>query len=252
MNRSIFPRSSSAFRAITVPLGFIGAWAIYASANASPYFPPPSDIVAAATSWLHGAFWIDASTSVSNLAVGYFVATAMGGCLGVLAGTQRLIRESIMPLADFLRSIPVAAIIPLFLFILGIGDATQVGIIVIAAFWPILLATVDGVVAIKALHLDVARVFHVTGALRLLRITIPASSPMILAGMKTGLGFAVAGLVISEMVAAPAGLGQYVLRSQRIFDLAGVWTGTIALGLLGFIASAGFEYVERRLLKWRV
>lgn len=244
-------RSQTAVRVLALPTALLAAWTAYTTVQYSVYFPPPQEIVAAALDWLPQGWSEDLAPSVRNLAVGFLAATVIGIVAGFIIGSVRWVYSLTMPLIDFLRSIPKPAIIPLFVLILGIGPQSRILIITLGALWPILIGTIDGIRGVEQRYLDVARVFRVTGLRRVLRVMLPAASPQILAGMKTGIGLAIVMVVVSEMIASANGLGYFILRSQRVFDLPYMWAGTIVLGLLGFLLSFGFERLERRLLKWK-
>ena len=80
---------------------------------------------------------------------------------------------------------------------------------------------------------------------RLLRVTLPAASPQIFAGMRLSLSLALILMVISEMVASTNGIGFFVLQSQRSFAIPEMWSGILLLGILGYVFNLAFMIVER-------
>jgi ABC-type nitrate/sulfonate/bicarbonate transport system permease component len=93
-------------------------------------------------------------------------------------------------------------------------------------------------------------VYDVSARDRLLRVTLPAASPQIFAGMRTSLSLALILMVISEMVASTNGIGYFVLQSQRSFAITEMWSGILLLGILGYVLNAVFLLIERRVLSW--
>jgi ABC-type nitrate/sulfonate/bicarbonate transport system permease component len=85
---------------------------------------------------------------------------------------------------------------------------------------------------------------------RLLRVTLPAASPQIFAGMRLSVSLALILMVISEMVASTNGIGFFVLQSQRSFAIAEMWSGILLLGILGYVLNLLFVLAERKALAW--
>ena len=117
-----------------------------------------------------------------------------------------MLRRATAPVVEFLRSIPPPALIPFAIVVIGIGDDMKVFIIAFVCLWPVLLNTIDGINGIDPTLKDTARVYGISGRDRLMRITLPAASPQIFAGMRLSLSLALILMVISEMV-APARTG---------------------------------------------
>jgi ABC-type nitrate/sulfonate/bicarbonate transport system permease component len=85
---------------------------------------------------------------------------------------------------------------------------------------------------------------------RIRYIVLPNAAPQIFAGARTALAIGMVAMVISEMVGTPGGIGYFILNAQRAFDIPAMWTGIIALGILGYLLNKLFGVVERRVLIW--
>jgi ABC-type nitrate/sulfonate/bicarbonate transport system permease component len=208
-------------------------------------------IAEAAIAWVPSGWTEHLLPSLGRLLVGYLIAITVGIVCGLAIGMNRVLYRMFMPTIDFLRSVPKPALIPPLVLLFGLGSFSRVLIVALGAVWPVLIATIDGARGRDERYGDIARVFQVSGVRRLLRVELPAASPHILAGMRVGISLAVFMLIVGEMFASTSGLGYYVLHSQRSFDLAGMWAGTVIAGLLGFLLSYGFEAIERRVLFWK-
>ena len=154
------------------------------------------------------------------------------------------------PIVEFLRSIPPPALIPFAIVVIGVGDDMKVFIIGFVCLWPVLLNTIDGINGIDPTLKDTARVYGISGRDKLLRMTLPAASPQIFAGMRLSLSLALILMVISEMVASTNGIGFFVLQSQRSFAIPEMWSGILLLGILGYVFNLVFMIIERRVLAW--
>lgn len=234
-----------------LPVLLIIAWWAVARGSTSVYFPPVGEIIGALREWLPQGWRTDILPSVRNLLVGYVLAVVIGVGLGVFLGRVRLAEAAIAPVLHLMRSIPPASLLPLFILAMGPTPTMRVSVIAFGAVWPTLLATIDGIRGVEPLALDVTRVFRTSAPRRLFRVLIPAASPLVLAGMRTSLAFAVILVVVSEMMAATEGIGYFITYSQQYFNLPGLWAGTVVMGLIGYLVSELFFVSERRLLRWR-
>ena len=195
-------------------------------------------------------FGSDVWPSLRRMAIGYAVAVVLGVAIGTALGTSRTLRRAVSPIVEFLRSIPPPALLPFAIVVIGVGDDMKIFIIAFVCIWPVLLNTIDGINGIEPTLRDIARVYGVSGRDRLLRMTLPAASPQIFAGMRLSLSLAVILMVISEMVASTNGIGFFVLQSQRSFAIPEMWSGILLLGILGYLLNLIFVIVERRVLAW--
>jgi ABC-type nitrate/sulfonate/bicarbonate transport system permease component len=127
---------------------------------------------------------------------------------------------------------------------LALGEAVPRLGIVEEAYFPPTSRAVDSVMA------DTARSYGVKGVARLRHVVLRSASPQIFAGLRQALSVGIILMVISEMFAASNGIGFTVVQFQRSFAIAGMWTGILVLGLLGFVLSVLFQLVERRVLGW--
>jgi ABC-type nitrate/sulfonate/bicarbonate transport system permease component len=235
----------------TVPIVILVIWGIWSSSADSFYWPPLTEILETFNdTWVFERVGSDVVPSLTRLFAGYVIAVAAAIALGIVLGSRPVLRSGAAPIVEFLRAIPPPALIPFAIVVIGVGNGMKVFIIAIVCIWPVLLNTIDGITGIDPTLKDTARVYGVRGTDRLWRITMPAASPQIFAGMRTSLSLALILMVISEMVASTNGIGFFVLQSQRSFAIAEMWSGILLLGLLGYVLNVIFLLVERRVLAW--
>jgi sulfonate transport system permease protein len=188
--------------------------------------------------------------SLLRFVVGFALAIVGGVSIGLLLGLWAPTRRALMPTVDFVRSIPVTALVSSFIVLLGFGNNMKVAFIAFASFFPILLNTIDGVRGIEPVQRDMARAYKVRATDRIFRIVLPAASPQIFAGLRISLAVALLVMAFSEMVAGTNGIGFFILFSQDTYRIKEMWSGIILLGLIGYAVNYCFVIVERRVLGW--
>jgi ABC-type nitrate/sulfonate/bicarbonate transport system permease component len=236
---------------IAVPILAVLVWWFASTGSTNPYFPPLSAILERFRElWLFDHLGTDVWPSVANLLVSFFVGSAAGIALGVLLGLVPPLNWLLNPAIQFVRAVPAVALLPIFIAIFGFGNEVRVFMIAVAAFFPVLISTVDGIRAVDDLSIDVARVYRLPWFERLRSVYLPATSPQIFAGMQVGLQVAFIVMITSEMLGAVRGIGAMTIMAQRSFDSLGVWAGIVLLGVLGYLLNLIFALVRRRALAW--
>jgi ABC-type nitrate/sulfonate/bicarbonate transport system permease component len=195
--------------------------------------------------------WVESLLpSMARLLVGWLGAVVVGVTIGTLIGRSPAARDHVDPIIGFLRAIPPPALIPLFIVLLGIGDATKVAMIGFGVVWPIVLNTADGVGSVERLHLETGRAYRIGSWDELWRIVLPSAGPKIFAGLRVSLSIAVILMVISEMVATMNGVGFELVQAQRSFRTLDVWATIVLLGIIGYALNAILAVIEAHVLAW--
>ena len=236
---------------IGVPLALFGLWWALSENSTSAFFPPLSKIMEHFQQlWLWDKFASDIVPSLFNLVVGYAISVVLGIALGVILGANRYLAWLADPLITFWRAIPPVALVPIFISLFGFGNETRIVSITLAALFPTLLATIDGMRGIDPVLADVGRVFNIPMRAQLLSLRLRAASPMVFAGMQVGLQFAFVVMIASEMMGVSIGIGAVTLQSQQTFRSADMWAGILLLGIIGYLANLVFNWGRRRALAW--
>lgn len=217
----------------------------------STSWPPVTDILKAIASGLgSGELAQVFGSTLWRMAVGFAIGSAVGVLLGLAMASFPLVDAAVRPLVELLRPIPMPAIVPPLILLLGIDHAMKVFAVAFACFFPVLVNTVGGVRAVDPTALDVARTFQV-GRLRALRtVVLPASLPFILAGMRTSLALALIVSVVAEMIAGSEGIGYYIMTMQYAMRPGDMYAAIFLLAALGYSLNLILLGIEHRLLHW--
>jgi sulfonate transport system permease protein len=236
---------------LIAPAVIVGLWWLLSSGSKSVYFPPLSSILRSLQHvWLFSHFGSDAVPSLERLAAGLGIAAALGCGAGVVLGRTRVVSDAVAPILEFGRAVPAVALLPTAVLVLGIGPRMQISVIAYGAIWPILLSTAEGVRSVDPVVADVTRSYRIRRSDRLLRVTLPAATPQIVAGMRTALSLGIALILFSEMAGSSGGIGYQILAAQRSFAVSDMWAGMILLGILGYVLNVAFRGFEHVVLRW--
>ncbi len=189
-------------------------------------FPSPTQTIAVfrelATS---GTLLSDILASVGRLLIAYTLSGAIGVTLGLWVGQQRLAREALLPLLNFLRALSPLAWIPFVVLWIGVGDGPVIVLIVVTTFSSTAVATAAAVGSVPSVTFKVAKDYGIRGLHLLSGVTFPAIAPQIITILRVTLGVAWLVLIAAETVAGERGLGFRLqdanngLRADMIFAM---------------------------------
>ena len=226
-------------------------WEAWARRAEAFYFPPVSEVAERAWDvWPSAGFLSAVGASLERLAAGYAIGAAAAVAVGLVVGASPGVRRTLGPTTEFLRALPVVAVVPIAIVLLGVGDAMRIGVIAFGIFFPVLLGTVDGVRGVSPEIRDTAALLQVGPVERSVRIHLPAALPSIFAGLRTSLSIGLVLIVISELNGEGDGLGVYILRQKDLFDVREMYAAILFLGLLGYLLNRLFLVLERHALAW--
>ncbi|WP_437931518.1 ABC transporter permease [Sorangium sp. So ce291] len=227
------------------------AWLPDRSGQAAAIVPTLASIARATADALASReLWIDVQHSFLRVTAGFAAAAVLAVPLGVLAGAFRSIAALLEPPADFLRYVPVPALIPLVMIAAGIGEGAKVLLVFLGTFFQLLLMTADEVRRVPAPLVKISQSLGATRREIVWRVLTPAALPGIWAALRMCNGWAWSYVVVAELVAATEGLGFRVLRFYRFLQTPSIYAYLLVLGLLGLGLDWVFRAASRRLFPW--
>jgi ABC-type nitrate/sulfonate/bicarbonate transport system permease component len=212
----------------------------------------PSAIARSAVDWVaEGSIWNDLYVSGMEFVIGFALAIVIGIPFGILLGWYRTFNYIFEPFVFALNATPRVALVPLLIIWFGIGLWSKVAIVFLGAFFPLVLNAYAGVRTTEETLLRAARSFGANDWQIFRTITLPSSVPFVLAGLRVGLGHALVGIVIGELVAATAGIGYEMAIAGATFQTARLFVGILMITIFGVLMTGVIGYVERRFDAWR-
>lgn len=239
----------------TVSVAFVLiTWQLIANARFVPvlFLPGPTDIAQAMVKlFQQGDIWIDMATSGQEFAIGYGMAVVTGLALGLLMGWYTRFQYALDPFVNFFYSTPRIVLVPLFIIWFGIDMQSKIAVIFLGALFPVIINTMAGVRNTEAALLRVARSFGASDALIFRRVVLPGAVPFILTGFRLGVGHALTGVVVGELIAARHGVGKLISDAGVTFQTPKMFAGVIIIAGTGMLLTTILQRVENRFQTWR-
>ncbi|ATG47810.1 ABC transporter permease [Celeribacter ethanolicus] len=232
---------------------FFASWQVASSTGwLNPAVFPPLDRVAAAlwTGITSGALIDDIAISLQRAGIAFLAAVALGIPLGLFMGQIRAVERALDPILQLFRQTSALALYPVFILLLGLGEASKVFVIFWATLFPILLATIGGVKEVDAKLVEMARSFGASRATIFRRVILPASVPPIFVGLRLSATTALLLLIAAEMIGANKGVGFQVMNAQYNFQIPLMFAAIFLLAFLGLGANWVLVLLQRRLCRW--
>ena len=232
---------------LLLPAAFLAVWCTASYLLRVPRYilPAPGQIALGLLDFITGSsrltpysgqFLMHAAASIGRVVEGFMLALCFGLLLGILTGSFLKIKRIFDPLVHLIRMVPGIGWLPIAMVWFGVGHATAVFLIALAAFFPIYLNTAIGVRQIPDKLIQASRVLGAKGWALFFHVIIPASAASILSGMRLGLGISWAYVVLGELTGVSKGLGAVMMNARMLGDTNMIIICMIVIALLGWIS----------------
>jgi NitT/TauT family transport system permease protein len=232
---------------------FLVLWHYLVIWSATKVFPSPLAVERGIAELARKALlWRYIGDSLRRVALGYGAAVLLGIPIGLTLGWYPAANQVVNPVFQILRPISPIAWIPVAIILFGVGDTTAVFLIFLCAFFPIVVACVDGVSNVPSMFRRAGRNFGLTPAQLLSKVVFPAALPQIIIGLRIALGIAWLVVVAAEMIAVDSGLGYLVIdarNSGKRYDL--VVAAMLLIGVIGLLLDSFFRRIKTfKSVRW--
>jgi NitT/TauT family transport system permease protein len=188
--------------------------------------------------------------SVRRMAIGFVLAVPTAVTLGLMMGRSGFVARLLNPLLMVIYPVPKAALMPIIMLWLGVGDASKVLVIFLGVSLPIIYHSYQGSRSVEQKMLWSAAAMGMRAPARLLRIVLPAALPEILVGCRTGIVLALITMVTSEMIARQSGVGNILFNALDMAQYRAVYGMIVVIGVLGFVLDVAFQALRTWLVAW--
>jgi NitT/TauT family transport system permease protein len=195
--------------------------------------------------------WQNLWVTLQEGLLGFAIGASIGFVIGVGIGVSTLMSRAVYPFVVLIQSMPRVALAPVFVALLGFGMSSKVLTAVAICFFPVLLNTIvglrnfdsDALILMRSLRASRMQIFR--------KLLLPGALPMIFAGLKTSMTFAILGAIVGELTAATEGIGSLIdiaafqLRMDAVYGYI-MWMSLVSLAIFGFM-----DWLDRRVVFWR-
>lgn len=232
-------------------VGLLAVWQVASLALKNDGFPTALEAIRAIPDILGDKeSLINILASLRRMAIGFGIAVLVSIPLGLLMGRSRAVAAFFNPLLMVIYPVPKAALMPIIMLWLGVGDITKTLVIFLGVSLPVIYHSFEGAKAVEEKMLWSGAAMGLSSLQRLVRIVLPAALPEILTGCRTGLVLALITMITSEMIARQSGAGNILFNALDMGQYDTVYAMIIIVGAMGICLDAIFERVRARLVRW--
>jgi ABC-type nitrate/sulfonate/bicarbonate transport system permease component len=229
----------------------LGVWQFVSATGIMDELTLPAPTTVAESLWTDRAmYWDNAQVTLTEIVIGIVIGVALGILLGIAIALQNVLRVALYPLVVGSQSLPVLALAPILVLWLGFGIAPKIVIVVQIIFFPVTVATIQGLTSVSSEVLVFGRSLGASSWTLFWKVRVPAMLPYLFGGLKIASSYAAVAAVIAEWTGADRGLGALMLRANSDYNTEVVFGSVviitaIGLGLFGLVTLA-----ERKLTPW--
>jgi NitT/TauT family transport system permease protein len=190
--------------------------------------------------------------TVFEIVIGFIISVLVGVPIAICITYSRAFDAALYPLIVGSQTIPKVALAPLLLAWFGFGILPKVVIVVLVAFFPIVINSVVGLRSAPPQMIHLAKSMGASPAQIFWHFRLPQALPSMFAGMKLATVLAVIGAIVAEFVGADAGIGYMIMIAGANFQISRQFGAIVALSLVGMLFFWIMSWIERISLPWHV
>ena len=234
-------------------VGLLLTWELVADVGiiAPQFLPAPSKVLSTLWSMIltQNLLW-HAGVSNFRVLLAFSIAAIMAIPIGILMSSYRIIGASLEPTIDFIRYLPVPALVPISIIWFGVGETTKIFLLWLGTFFQLVLLVADDMRHVPHEYVEVAFTLGAKPRNILTDVGLRAMGPTLLDNLRITLGWCWTYLVLAEIVAADSGLGFVIWSARRYVKTPEVLAGVVVIGLIGLITDQLLRILHRRMFKY--
>lgn len=192
----------------------------------------------------------DILVSTWRVWVSFILSFVIAVPLALAMSESRLLNKVVSPYIDFIRYLPVPALIPLSILFLGIDESAKIALLFVGTFFQFILMVLDDLKEIPREYYDLAYTLQFN-KFQVLKMKIKAILPQIYDNSRICIGICWTYLVIAELVASASGIGHMIKEAQRFSQTPDIYAGIITIGFIGFMTDYTFKKGYPILFKYK-
>ena len=231
----------------------VAAWegAARSGMIAPQFLPSPSRVLTALWTMLtqQNLIW-HVAVSTARVWVAFLLAAAMAIPIGIVMSSYRIVGAALEPMIDFIRYLPVPALVPLSIIWFGVGEETKVFLLWLGTFFQLVLLVADDMRRVPQEFVEVARTVGANSRQVMTDVALRSMGPTLIDNLRITLGWCWTYLIIAEIVAADSGIGYVIWTARRFVKTPEVMAGVVVIGLIGLVTDQLLRLAHRRLFRY--
>ncbi len=234
---------------VLVSLWILGSW----TNGINPvFFPTIQDFLFATKDlFIKKAFLSDIGVSVFRVFTAFLLAFVVAVPLGLLMSSWKKLHALFSPYIDFIRYLPVPALIPLTILFFGIGEGAKISLLFVGTFFQMILLVIDDLHNTPKDYLDLAYTLNFS-TFATLKMKLASIAPQLFDNARITLGWCWTYLVIAELVAANSGIGHMIKEAQRFSNIPDLYVGILTIGIIGFLSDYVFKKMHPYIFRYKI
>lgn len=194
---------------------------------------------------------VSAGTStLRTLGLGLVVTLGIGAVVATALALSDVIDEALTTVLGALMSVPAVALIPVFIFVWGLSDATMIASIVAYGVLPLTLQWATALREVPEHLVEMSRGFAARKSQVARTVYLPSVAPLLLTGVRVTVVQGIKGVITAEVIIGTIGIGRLLTERSATFDLAGVWSVIVLIVLISIASYAVLTWLESRVSRW--
>jgi NitT/TauT family transport system permease protein len=195
-------------------------------------------------------FAADIGISLYRVWLAFIISALMAIPLGILMSSYRIVGAVTEPVVDFIRYLPVPALVPLTLIWLGIGEMSKITLLWLGTFFQLVLLIADDARRVPKEYVETGRTLGANDRELMRDILLPAMLPSMVDNLRITLGWCWTYLIIAEIVAANSGIGFVIWSAKRYVKTPEVFAGILAIGIIGLVTDQLIRWLHRKAFRY--
>jgi NitT/TauT family transport system permease protein len=230
---------------------FLGLWQLLGAHVNSVLFTTPWAVALAAVDMIRSGELLEyLLPSLQVLAYGLAISCVSGIIVGLVLARSHVLDVALSPYITFLYATPSVALVPIIVLWAGYDVGAKTIILVLFAFFPVVINTFQGVRNVDERLLEVGHSFRCSERQLWAHIILPGALPFIVTGLRLAVGRGLIGMVLADLYTAISGIGYLIVRNASTYQVDRMFVPVVTIGLLGVALNAVLHVLERRVAPW--
>lgn len=213
--------------------------------------PAPTGVIAHIIDNWRPLLFVHLKATIQEFFIGFAIAVGGGVAFAVSMFFSKTMEKILYPAVLISQMIPIIALSPIFVLWFGYTLWSKVAVTVLMSFFPIVVATYDGLKSCDKEYIELLRSMGAKRRHLFVKLHVPMALPSMFSGLKIAVIYSLVGATIGEWLGASVGLGYYSRRMSGDLNADGVFAAIVILTIVGILFFSITTIIEKRAFSWK-